>query len=294
MWLGARPIEILARGGHLSRVVGLLLADGRRVIVKVRPDQSRLTGCAYVQSHLWHVGFPCPEPLVGPVPFGIGTGLAASAETLIADGHMLDADAPGAVEAYAGLFAHLIQLAPPAAELSSLAPAPPWTAWDHPGPGVWPRPDDRSDDLNARPETAWLDDVGRTVQRRLAARARDRIVVGHGDFEAQNIRWLGTRPVVVHDWDSVIVAAEPVLVGLAAAVWPAGAGPLATIDQTAAFLAAYQHAAGRTWPDDEVGAAWAAGLWVRAFNEKKWRIDGQVALEPTEAAERLRRAGVTV
>jgi hypothetical protein len=88
------------------------------------------------------------------------------------------------------------------------------------------------------------------------------------------------------------VAPEATIVGFAAAVWPSGTGPAATIDQTASFIEAYQRAAGRPWLPDEIGAAWAAGLWVRAFNEKKWRIDGQVALEPKEAAERLRRAGV--
>jgi Ser/Thr protein kinase RdoA (MazF antagonist) len=301
MWLRARPVEILATGGHLSRVSELLLANGRRVVVKVRPAQERLAGCAYVQQHLWRTGFPCPEPLAGPVPFGTGSDLAASAETWVPGGEMLSPDGSGAVDAYATLLARMIRLAPPAARLPSLAPAPPWNAWNHGGRGVWPAADDRPDDLNAIPETAWLDDVGRAVQRRLAAAGPENFVVGHGDFEAHNVRWrelsmtagLHYASVVVHDWDSVIVAPEAVIVGFAAAVWPSGVGPASTIDQTADFIEAYQRAAGRSWSSDEIGAAWAAGLWVRAFNEKKWRIDGQVALRPDEAAERLRRAGAT-
>ena len=88
------------------------------------------------------------------------------------------------------------------------------------------------------------------------------------------------------------VVAVSTAVGLAAAAWPAGAGPFASIDETAAFIDAYQRSSGRTLAADEVEAAWAAGLWLRAFNEKKWRLDGAVALEPGETAERLRRAGV--
>jgi hypothetical protein len=318
MWLRARPVEVLASHGHLSRVTELLLANGRRVVVKVRPSQTRLAGCAYVQQHLWRTGFPCPEPLIGPVPFGAYTGLVASAEVWVPGGDMLGPGEPGAVDGYATLLARMIRLAPQATRLPSLDPPPPWNAWNHGGPGVWPAADDRADDLNALPGTAWLDEVGRAVQHRLAAFDAGNVVAGHGDFEAQNVRWremsvaapdaawlrstpagsaAGSRlryaSAVVHDWDSVIVAPEATIVGFAAAVWPSGAGPAATIDQTASFIDAYQRAAGRTWLPDEIGAAWAAGLWVRAFNEKKWRVDGHVALEPDEAAERLRRAGVS-
>jgi len=293
MWLGSRPIETVFRAGHLSVVTALRLADARRVVVKVRPDDTRLTACAYVHEHLWRAGFPCPEPLVGPVPFGRRGALTASAERLVAGGDLLSAETAGAADAYARLLARLVRLAPPASDLASITSAPPWTAWNHGGAGVWPAADDRPDDLNRVPETAWLDDVGAAVQRRLREHAGRRIVVSHGDFEAHNMRWHGLNPLAVHDWDSVIVAPEAVAVGLAAAAWPAGAGPFATIEQTEQFIDAYQRATGRTWPTDDVEAAWAAGLWLRAFNEKKWRLDGAVALEPAEAAERLRRAGVT-
>jgi Ser/Thr protein kinase RdoA (MazF antagonist) len=294
MWLRARPAEILAGGGHLSRVSELLLANGRRVVVKVRPEQTRLTACTYVQRHLWRAGFPCPEPLVGPLPFGAGGELVASAEAYVPGGEMVPADVPGASQAYATLLARMLRLAPPAAALPPLEPSPPWNAWNHRGGGVWPPADDRTDDLNAIPETSWLDEVGRAVQSRLADYGPRSVVVGHGDFEAQNIRWNSLTPHVVHDWDSVIAGPEAVIVGFAAAAWPQGAGPPATIDETAEFLDRYRAVAPRAWATDDVEAAWAAGLWMRAFNEKKYRIDGVTALEPDEAVERLRRAGVTV
>ena len=95
--------------------------------------------------------------------------------------------------------------------------------------------------------------------------------IGHGDWESQNIRWSGERPLAVHDWDSVIAQPEAAIVGLAAGVWPAGgdAGHAATVAQSADFIASYQVAAGAQWNEQDIQHAWAASLWVRLFNAKK-------------------------
>ncbi|WP_186315942.1 hypothetical protein [Catellatospora sichuanensis] len=96
----------------------------------------------------------------------------------------------------------------------------------------------------------------------------------------------------MHDWDSVISAPEPVIVGLAAAVWPAGAvHRAATVAESAAFVEAYQHAAGQRWSAEQVQGSWAAGLWVDAFDAKKLALDANPWLSPDDAEERLRRAG---
>jgi hypothetical protein len=52
-WLGAPPAAELFESGYLSMVKGLRLADGREVVVKVRPGIPRLAGCAIV-----HCGRP--------------------------------------------------------------------------------------------------------------------------------------------------------------------------------------------------------------------------------------------
>jgi Ser/Thr protein kinase RdoA (MazF antagonist) len=285
-WLGARVDEVLFTAGHLSRVFGLRLADGREVVVKIRPAADRLAACADIQRTLWRDGFPCPRPLVGPVPFG---DRAASAEVLVPGGELLGVT-DGAVECYARLLARLVRPAPEQA--GRLAPNPPWVAWDHGHGGVWPPPDDRDADLNAHPETAWLDEIGRRVRRRLHRFRGVRPVVGHGDWEAHNLRWNGRSPWVVHDWDSLICAPEAVVVGLAASVWPCGALPrAASVDESRAFIEAYQSASGRRWSTDETEASWAAGLWVYAFNTKKASLDGIPWLEPEEGERRLRLAG---
>jgi hypothetical protein len=289
--LGARPARVLFRFGHLSQVVAAELADGRRVVIKARPSGPRLAGCAAVQRHLARAGFPCPEPLAGPVP---GGGLAVTAEALIPGGTQLPAD--GGAAPFAALLARLISSAPSPADLPSLAPSPPWAGWDHPGPRLWPDRDDRGRDLNSTPGPAWVDDAARSVRERLracAAPAR----VGHGDWESQNIRWTAGQPLAVHDWDSVIAQPETAVVGLAAAVWPAAGAPgeAASVSQTEDFIAGYQRAAGRRWTEPEVQDAWAAGLWVRLFNAKKDAADGggpQLDRLAREVDERLTRAAI--
>ncbi|MBV1854808.1 hypothetical protein [Catellatospora tritici] len=286
-WLSAGVAEPLFTAGHLSRVYGLRLTDGREVVVKVRTDQPRLAGCADVQAALWAARLPCPRPLVGPVPLG---AYAAGAETHLPGGDLLG-PVDGAAERYAELLARFVALAPTPEAVRPLAPNPPWTAWGRePSGGLWPRPDDRAADLNAHPGPAWLDEVGDRVVRRLRE-ATGPEVVGHSDWEAQNLRWHGDRPVV-HDWDSAACAPEAVLVGMAASVWPCGAVPrAATVAESWAFLTAYQQAAGRRFSAAEVEVSWAAGLWVYAFNTKKASLDGHPWLDPEEAAERLALAG---
>jgi Ser/Thr protein kinase RdoA (MazF antagonist) len=122
-------------------------------------------------------------------------------------------------------------------------------------------------------------------------------VVGHADWESQNLRWHDGRPLVVHDWDSAVAQPEPVVAGLAAAVWPATGAPgeAATVEQTDQFLAAYEQARGRPWTLAERQACWAAGLWVRAFNAKKQHMAGggpDLDRLAAEVPERAPRAGL--
>jgi Ser/Thr protein kinase RdoA (MazF antagonist) len=268
--LGAAINRVLFRRRHLSQVVGVELTDGRQLVVKTRRFEERLAGCVAVQAALAQTGFPCPAPLGGPATIG---GHAVTAETLIPGGDLL-ASASGAAS-FAALLAEMIDSAPAVESVPSLSPSPPWTGWDHPGARLWPDRDDSGRDLNCARGPSWIDHAARQVRQEMRAhRARARI--GHGDWESQNIRWHDGRPLAVHDWDSVIAQPEEAIVGLAAAVWPAGGGPgeAASITQTEEFISAYQVAAGVTWSARHVRLAWTAGLWVRLFNAKKDAADG--------------------
>ncbi|WP_240687058.1 hypothetical protein [Amycolatopsis suaedae] len=164
--LGSPPAAELFRSGHLSAVVGLRLADGREVVVKVRPGSPRIAACVEVQRRLFQAGYPCPEPLTGAAPFG-GADVA-TAEACVTGGATLPG-ADQAAPAFAAAFARLIRLAPRPAEVSTLDPVPSWADWNHAGDGLWPCPED-SVNLNAVAGPDWIDEAGRRAwERRCAA-----------------------------------------------------------------------------------------------------------------------------
>jgi hypothetical protein len=212
--LGSPPTDEIFRSGYLSAVIGLRLADGRAVVVKVRPGAPRVAACVAVQRRLFASGYPCPEPLTGATPFG---DELATAEAYVPGGAVLPS-ADRAAWAFAEAFARLVKLAPRPAEVSTLDPAPSWAAWDHAEAGLWPRPADSDVNLNEVAGPGWIDGAGRRARDRLQAGASEP-VIGHCDWLAGNLRWSGDNLLVAHDWDSVTVDSEAVLAGFAAALY---------------------------------------------------------------------------
>jgi hypothetical protein len=290
--LDSEPEQVLFEAGHLSQVIGLRLAAGSEVVVKVRAWQERLIGCGQVQHSLSVGGFPAPRLLVAPERLG---QLGVSAEALVHRGELLLARQDAAVR-FADALARLVRIAPAPSTVSTLAPSPAWVGWDHAAEKLWPAPDDRDGDLNQHPKDRWLDEIGAAAREQL--RALDRpAVVGHGDWYSQNLRWIDGRLHVVHDWDSVVAQPEAAIAGQAAAVWPGTGlpGEVATVQQSEDFLAAYERASAQSWTDQDVRAAWAAGLWTRAFDAKKASLvgaDPAAALTKTEANQRRQLAGL--
>jgi hypothetical protein len=287
--LGSPPADEIFRSGYLSVVIGLRLADDREVVVKVRPDSPRIAACVEVQRRVFQAGYPCPRPLTGAAPFG---GDVATAEAYVPGGAMLPG-AGHAARAFAEAFARLIRLAPRPAEVSTLAPAPSWAAWNHAGDGLWPCPEDPDVNLNEVAGPEWIDDAGRRARDRLRA-SEPEAVIGHGDWLAGNLRWIGDELLVVHDWDSMTADSEAVLAGFAAALYSAVRDDeLATVGDTERFLVAYCHARGREFSAGELERSWAAGVWTRAYDAKYQHTAGQpiTSLSEDEARERIRRTG---
>jgi hypothetical protein len=120
-------------------------------------------------------------------------------------------------------------------------------------------------------------------------------VLGHADFEAQNLRWHDGEIRSVDDWDSLAWQPEAALAGAACGTFASVSPPtLAPIGSSAAFLAAYQELRGRRFTGEEREIAWAASLWPAAHNARWEALHGDrpVCGEAvrTQAAERLRRA----
>ena len=260
-------------------------------MVKARADEGRAASCVAAQARLAERGFPCARPLT-PVS-GAGS-LAVHAEEFRPGGEMLHADSPEVIVRYAGLFAWLM------AELAGVTvapplPNPPWVRWDHTDSGVWPA----FGCLDSRDQSVVPAYVVDTAVR---ARARARLlaaglpwVLGHADFEAQNLRWQGRQVWAVHDWDSLAWQPEAALVGAASGSF-ASAGPptLAPIESSEAFLAAYQDIRGRLFTAVEQEIAWAASVWMATYNAREQALHGDTPVGSdtlrAQAAERLRRA----
>jgi hypothetical protein len=288
--LGSEPTGVLFRVRQVSVVLGLRLAGGADVVVKARADEGRAVSCVAAQARLAGLGFPCARPLT---PVTVAGSLAVHAEEFRPSGEVLEGDSPGVAIRYAEVFARLmtgldgVDVAPP-------LPNPPWVRWDHTGPGLWPAIgflDDR--DQGAVP--AYVAEVAGRARARLLAGGLP-CLLGHADFEAQNLRWHGREIWAVHDWDSLAWQPEAVLAGAASGAF-ASAGPpvLAPVESSAAFLAAYQDIRGRLFTAVEQATAWAASLSITAYNAREEALTGS---DPAggdalraQAADRLRRAG---
>jgi hypothetical protein len=287
--LGDEPAAMLFRRQQVSMVFGLRMAGGRDVVVKARADDGRAVSCVTAQARLAERGFPCARPLTPVARVG---SLAVHAEEFRPGREVLGGDSPDVAVRYAGVFAWLM------AELAGVAvapplPNPPWVRWDHTGSGVWPA----IDCLDRRDQSAVPAYVVETAER-----TRGRLltvglpcVLGYADFEAQNLRWHGQQVWAVHDWDSLAWQPESALAGAASGSF-ASAGPptLAPIESSEAFLVAYQDTRGRLFTAVELEIAWAASLWMAAYNAREQVLHGDHPLSGdalrTQAAERLRRA----
>jgi phosphotransferase family enzyme len=285
--LGSPTRRELFRSGHLARVIGARLADGRDVVVRVRPAAPRIAACTQVQGRLFDSGYPCPQPLAGPAPLG---AYEATAESYIAGGKTLP-DSGRAAQPFAAALAQLVRLAARPEHLPSLAPAPPWAAWNHTEGGMWPWPEDMDMNLNEVYGCEWLDAAADAARQKLREE-QDQAVIGHGDWMTDNLRWYGNRLLVAYDWDSLIADSEAVIAGLAAAIYLYPA--LATVTETRDFLDAYATTRRRPFTREELQRCWAAGVWTRALDAKKEHAAGRpvTILTQHEADERLRRAGV--
>lgn len=279
----------LLRAGHLSAVFGLRLGDGREVAIKARCDEpDRVAACLAAQAALARGGFRCPAPLTA-VTSAEGN-LVVHAEAWLPGGELLRSDDPGTARRYAEVFADLmvrlgdVHGPPP-------LPSPHWLGWDHQGPGPWP-PIDELDSRDQSTVPGFVVATAIRATRRLRESGHQPRVLGHADFEAQNLRWHGRELHVVHDWDSLAWMPEPVLVGSASGVFASAEVPtLAPLESSAAFIKAYQGARRRRFSADELELAWAASLWTTTHNARTEALLGQPPVATTalraQAAARL-------
>jgi len=161
-------------------------------------------------------------------------------------------------------------------DLDPPLPNPAWVRWD------------------AMPERepavavpAWIEDATRRLQAKLAGCDLPP-VLGHADWEAQNIRWRNGEPHVVHDWDSLAWLPEAAIAGSAAGIFAShDKTALAPVESSEAFLHAYESERGARFSPYETEIAWAASIWEALRNARD-----ELSYErlKAERAQRLTRA----
>ncbi|MFD4673945.1 phosphotransferase enzyme family protein [Lentzea sp. NPDC058450] len=279
--LGSGPVEVFYDRVSISSVFGVRLADGRSAYVKARADDGRAASCLAAQKSLAERGFPCPRPLT---PVVRADGLAVHAEEPVPGGEMLRGDTPDVARRYAAVFAWSMALL---ADVSvPPVPAPRWARWDHTDPGLWPA----IDFLDVRDQSVvppFVVEAATRLRKRLLATDLP-CVLGHADFEAQNLRWHGGEVLAVHDWDSLAWQPEAALVGAASGAFANVPPPgLVPVESSAAFIETYQRVRGRAFSAEEMEIAWAASMWTAVHNARWEVLHG----DPTPSGDAVHEQG---
>ncbi|HEY3010701.1 MAG TPA: hypothetical protein VGJ63_21945 [Micromonosporaceae bacterium] len=115
-------------------------------------------------------------------------------------GEMLRGDDAATAALFGTLLASLVALATdidvggsvPGAVLPPL-PNPEWVRWDDDGPGPWPAIPYLDDRAATRSLPGGVEDAAHRIRERMAPSRLPR-VLGHADWETQNLRWHGTTP----------------------------------------------------------------------------------------------------
>jgi hypothetical protein len=203
--------------------------------------------------------------LAGPRPFG--DGHAAILEHMDG-GDRADANDPLIRRAMATTLARLVALAAP---LRDDLPGLP--RGRVPRAALWPVPHNALFDFGAtRHGAAWIDRIA-AASREVLLAAGGPAVVGHSDWSAHNMRFSrGGEVSAVYDWDSLKVEPEAVLVGAAAATFPATwyveVRKYPPPEAAAAFVRDYEEARGRRFGTAERAVVAAAATYGLAYTAR--------------------------
>jgi Ser/Thr protein kinase RdoA (MazF antagonist) len=289
--LGSAVQDVLFAASSISEVYGVRLVDGRTAAVKSRLESvERIASCLAIQRQLAVRGFPCPLPLTEA---SVHDSMTVHAEEYWPGGDVMCGDDPDVAARFGVLLAELAALTDQIDATPPL-PNPIWLQWDHTGAGMWPAYRSYPGKIAGARAPAHVEDTAQRIRARLRD-VRLPLVIGHGDWESQNLRWRGGEPYVVHDWDSLCLLPEAAIAGAASGAFASVEQPtLAPLESAVAFLDAYEQARSRRFTTEEREVAWAASLWLPAHNAYAEAMYGlplvATAQLSLQAADRLRLA----
>ncbi|MEM7135001.1 MAG: hypothetical protein AAF500_00400 [Myxococcota bacterium] len=267
--LGVGVARVLFVHHSVGRTYGLELEDDRKVVLKERVsapghggvsfDRDALEQVVRIQRYLHDRGYPAPEPLVGPQPFGEGL---ATVERYLDRGRVREGQDPAVRTALAReVFKHT-QLLQPFVEKTTLS------HFGVPRDRLFPTPyDPNVRPLNRGVEVDWVFQLA-TRARSIATSTISRPVVAHQDFRVEHARFEREDIVATFDWDSIAVGPEVRLVGANAHGFSGDWSQdvirrVPTHETILGFIEDYEHARGAPFSIQEHRAvrAWAV-YWI--------------------------------
>jgi hypothetical protein len=262
-WIAARCREELgsdvdgARFANKSvgAVFGLMLADGRAVVLKLFPAtfaDAELAAIHRCHAAVHAAGFPAPRPLGR---FAVDGVRGAFAE--LVDGDILDAHRPEVRRTLAVALATLHALA---LDPRGLPPAPTR------GDTLWGPPHRLGIDY-ARAGGEWIDARAAAALAVVRATALPELAT-HADWGTKNALFRDGVLRAILDWDSLVCASEAEAVGRAAAEftaqWELPAPVAPTAAEATAFVREYEAARGRRFDAGELAVANASADYLLA------------------------------
>jgi hypothetical protein len=274
--VGVEPVGVRLYSVSIGAVLGLDLADGRRIVIKVFApwhDPQFLVGANDVRRHLLADGYPAPRLVADVQPLG-------PAQAWIEE--WVDAPPPTSrPEAIVPLAQHLAEFVE---RCRRLPPDPAltrsWQTYERPV-GIWRNPPRPDADLAVEvPNAGWVQDIAE-FGRSVAESAPGERVIGHIDWRAENVRINDDGTLAaVFDWDSVQLTDHVhVVAGACAALRP---------NAVSRFLAAYVDAAGAPLSIAERRAIAGRVIWTRA-TWARFELVRRLPVAELRFAPRLRR-----
>ncbi len=268
--LDAAVVDYLFYESSQGAVCGVCLADGRRVVLKIRLRSiDFLKAVIQVQHYLRNNNYPCTKPLLDPRPLANGI---ATVEEFVDEGVYCQAHDPAIRRSMAEMLAWLIRLTRTPASIPGFQPADLDGRLPVPAGVIWPTPHSKLFDFEATTAGAeWIDEIARKA-REIKVHGAGQLVVGHMDWSVKHLRYIGERVNIIYDWDSLVLEKEPVIVGHASINFTYTEffdGPkLPTQEESAMFIAEYEAARGKPFTSDEHQVLEAADIYGLAYGAR--------------------------
>jgi hypothetical protein len=251
-------------------VFGLQLQDRHRIVIKAHSSRSNyeyLQAVMRAQHYLADQSYPCPLPLLEPSPFMHGL---ATIEELIDQGEFKNPHDPTVRRSLSQLLAWQIHLLREPTSIPDISPS----AFDHrlPPDILWPTPHSPIFNFEATAVGAeWIDKIARKA-REARVHGAGQPVLGHADWSAKHVRYVGDQASVIYDWDSLSLEKEPAIVGAAAINFTyteqSDIPRLPTREEALAFVAEYEAARGKPFSPEEYQTLEAAATYHLAYGSR--------------------------